>query len=317
MKIGVVANCFLDKSWEETCRLTKKAGLETIEPCAGGFDSKVHCDPIYLLKDNAALKKFKATAAKNGLEISSLDVHANPLHPQKSFADKHIADLEAAIELAGKIGTKSICTFAGLPGAGEDAVYPNWIIYPWPSYFGPSVIKWQWEERIVPFWKKMVKKAKKAGVKFAFELHPADAVYNTETFLKLREEIGAEEVGCTIDPGHFPFQGIDPIVCIKSIGGAILNVHAKEAKIEKTIANFTGLLDWKDMKKDFAKRSWNYRNVGYAEGTGFWGDLIYTLRLVGYDGALNIEHEDPLIAVEEGLTKAKDFLNNIILREKR
>lgn len=316
MKIGVVGNCFLDKTWEEACRLTREAGLEIIEPCAGGFDSKVHCDPAYLLKDTEALKRFKDTVTENGLAISSLDVHANPLHPQKSFADKHIADLEAAIELAGKIGIKSICTFAGLPGAGEDAVYPNWIIFPWPSYFGDG-IKWQWGKRILPFWKRMVKKAKKAGVKFAFEPHPADAVYNTETFLKLREEVGAEEIGCTIDPGHFPFQGIDPIVCIKSIGRAILNVHAKEAKIEKSIANFTGLLDWKDMEKDFTKRSWNYRNVGYAEGTGFWGDFIYTLRSVGYDGVLNIEHEDPLIAVSEGLKKANDFLSRIILRGKR
>lgn len=316
MKIGVVGNCFLDRSWEDACRLAKEVGLETIEPCAGGFDSKVHCNPAHLLKDKDALKKFKDTAKKNGLEINALDVHANPLHPQKQFADKHIADLEAAIELAGKIGTKSICTFAGLPGAGEDAVYPNWIVYPWPPYFGDG-IKWQWEEKIIPFWKKMVKKAQKFGVKFAFELHPADAVYNTETFLKLREEVGAEEIGCTIDPGHFPFQGIDPIVCIRSVGESIFNVHAKEGKINKPIADFTGFLDWKDMEKDFAKRSWNYRNVGYAEGTGFWGDLIYTLRLAGYDGALNIEHEDPLITVEEGLRKAKDFLSNIALRERR
>jgi len=317
MKIGVVTNCFLDRSWEQACKTSAEAGIEAIEVCAGGFDSKIHCNPAELLKDDDGLKKFKDTAEKNGLEISALSLHSNPLNPDRKVADKHIADIEAAIEFAGKAGIGVICGFAGLPGAGEDAKYPNWITYSWPYYFSVDVIKWQWEKKIVPFWKEMSKKARKANVKFAFELHPGDAVYSTETFLKLRDEVGAEEIGCTIDPGHFPFQGIDPIVCIKSVTGSIYNFHAKEGKIDKQKADFTGLLDWKDMAKDFNKRSWNYRNVGYAEGPKFWGDIIYTLRLAGYDGAISIEHEDPVIEVEEGLKKACEFLGNIILRNKR
>ena len=82
------------------------------------------------------------------------------MHPQSSFAESHIADIEAAIDLAGKTGIGIICGFAGLPGAGEDAKYPNWIIYSWPEYFGINVIKWQWEKKIVPFWKEMVKSKK-------------------------------------------------------------------------------------------------------------------------------------------------------------
>lgn len=317
MKIGVVGNCFLDRTWEEACRISKEAGLQAIEVCAGGFDNKVHCNPEELLKDSDKLKKFRDIAQKNGLEINALSAHANPLHPQKSFADNHIADLEAAVELAGKIGINTICGFAGLPGAGEDALYPNWITYSWPDYFSTSVVEWQWKEKIVPFWKSMVKKARKVGVRFAFELHPGDSVYNTETFLKLRDEVGAEEIGCTIDPGHFPFQGIDPIICIKSVKGSIYNFHAKDGKIDKQKADFTGLLDWKDMEKDFEKRSWNYRNVGYGEGVGFWADIIYTLKMIGYDGVLGIEHEDPMIEVEEGLRKANEFLSGIIFRSKK
>ena len=147
MKIGIVSNCFLDKSWEEACSISAKANIESIEVCAGGFDSKVHCNPAELLKDDDSLKKFKDIALKNGLEISALSVHANPLHPQKSFSEKHIADIEAAIDFAGKIGIGVICGFAGLPGAGEDAKYPNWIVYPWPEYFGINVIKWQWGKK--------------------------------------------------------------------------------------------------------------------------------------------------------------------------
>jgi hypothetical protein len=37
--------------------------------------------------------------------------------------------------------------------------------------------------------------------------------------------------------------------------------------------------------------------------------------MLGYDGVLSIEHEDSLRSPKEGLTKAADLLNNIVIRE--
>jgi sugar phosphate isomerase/epimerase len=37
--------------------------------------------------------------------------------------------------------------------------------------------------------------------------------------------------------------------------------------------------------------------------------------MFGYDNVLSIEHEDSLLSPEEGLTKAANFLNNIVIRE--
>ena len=45
-------------------------------------------------------------------------------------------------------------------------------------------------------------------------------------------------------------------------------------------------------------------------------DFISSIRLAGYDGVISIEHEDPLISVNEGLDKAIDFLNKIVLYQK-
>ena len=39
------------------------------------------------------------------------------------------------------------------------------------------------------------------------------------------------------------------------------------------------------------------------------------LRLIGYDGAVSIEHEDGLMSVREGLEKAIHFLQNILMQE--
>jgi sugar phosphate isomerase/epimerase len=243
MKIGAIDYCLPDMPWEELCDTFRNIGLEAIEVCAGALDGKMHCDPGILIRDDNLLEDFLKPLKKNNLEISTLSVHANPLHPQKAYADKHISDIKDVIALASKIGVEIITTFAGLPGAGEDAVYPNWIIYPWPEYFDQSVVHWQWEKKVIPFWTEMVKEAKKAKVKFAFELHPADIVYNTESFLRLKENVDADEIGCTIDPGHFPFQGIDTIAIIKKLGRYIYNFHVKDGVVKKDIADLNGVLD--------------------------------------------------------------------------
>jgi sugar phosphate isomerase/epimerase len=38
--------------------------------------------------------------------------------------------------------------------------------------------------------------------------------------------------------------------------------------------------------------------------------------MVGYDDVLSIEHEDSLMSVDQGLSKAAAFLNQIVIREK-
>jgi sugar phosphate isomerase/epimerase len=37
--------------------------------------------------------------------------------------------------------------------------------------------------------------------------------------------------------------------------------------------------------------------------------------MYGYDSVVSIEHEDSLLSPEEGLTKAANFLNSIVIRE--
>ena len=43
--------------------------------------------------------------------------------------------------------------------------------------------------------------------------------------------------------------------------------------------------------------------------------MISTLMLIGYDGAVSIEHEDGLMSPREGLEKAVAFLKEIIISE--
>ena len=314
MKLGVVGHVFKDKSWEEACRLAREAGLKAIEPGAGGFLKKNLCNPGQLLTNNDKLDKFKKTAEDNGLEISGLACHGNPLHPNEDIAKKHTKDLEEAIVLCQKLGVGVIICFAGCPGSSDNDKNPNWVTCPFPPYF-EETIKWQWEKKVIPFWKKMSKKGEKFGVKFAFEMHPGDVVYNPEVLLKLRKEVASEQIACNFDPSHLFWQGIDPITAINCLGDMIVNVHAKDTKINKSVVEFSGVNDWKNYS-EIAKRAWTFRVVGYGHGVEFWNDFIYTLRLRNYNGVISIENEDSLFSVEEGLKKAIDFLDKVLFFEK-
>jgi len=108
---------------------------------------------------------------------------------------------------------------------------------------------------------------------------------------------------------------MDPIICIRRLGDAIVHVHAKDSKVDKSVVDFRGANDWKHYG-EIAKRAWTFRTVGYGHGAQFWNDFVSALRLVGYDGVISIEHEDPLMSATEGLNKAIGFLNKVLLYEK-
>jgi len=75
-----------------------------------------------------------------------------------------------------------------------------------------------------------------------------------------------------------------------------------------------GVLDNKHYG-DVLHRSWVFRTCGYGHGPEFWKDFVSTLRCVGYDGVLSIEHEDGLMSVNEGFQKAVAFLKHVMLAE--
>ena len=88
----------------------------------------------------------------------------------------------------------------------------------------------------------------------------------------------------------------------------------KDCRVDPINTAFTGALDTKHYA-DVQKRSWVFRTVGYGHGRDFWAEFVSTLRAFGYDGVLSIEHEDGLMAIDEGFKKAVRFLQDIILKE--
>jgi DNA-(apurinic or apyrimidinic site) lyase len=95
---------------------------------------------------------------------------------------------------------------------------------------------------------------------------------------------------------------------------AIHHFHAKDTRVYEEQARTRGVLDTQPYA-DVADRSWSFRSVGYGHGESHWKDVVSTLQMVGYDGVLSIEHEDPLASPTEGLEKAVDVLQRAAFEE--
>ena len=101
---------------------------------------------------------------------------------------------------------------------------------------------------------------------------------------------------------------------IKALGKAIYFFHAKDTFIDGANTAVNGVLDTKNFTR-VNERSWLFRTVGYGHDAKVWKDIVSALRQVGYDDYLSIEHEDGLMSGEEGLSKAIQFLQDVMIFE--
>lgn len=316
MKVGVFNVVLGHMAFEDACAYLEKHGVEAIEIGCGGYPGKAHCDAAALLADDGKRQEFAETIKRHGLTISGLSSHGNMVHPVPEIARAFDEDLTNAVLLAEKLGVSVVNTFSGCPGGSKEDKSPNWITTPWPDDFSES-LSYQWEEVLIPYWKKKAAFAREHGVKFALEMHPGFSVYNTRSLLQLRAAVG-EEIGANLDPSHLLWQAMDPCAVIRTLGkeGAIYHFHAKDTKIDTYNTAVNGVLDTTHYS-DEINRSWIFRSVGYGQGLDFWKHVVSELRMAGYDGALSIEHEDSLMSGNEGLTKAIECLKSVILKEDR
>ncbi|MBE7053284.1 MAG: sugar phosphate isomerase/epimerase [Ruminococcaceae bacterium] len=311
MKLSVFSPVFNGNTLEEALMFLNKHGVKSIEMGTGGFPGTKHVNPDDYLNDDKKVDELLSLLKKYDVEICALSCHGNAIHPDKEIARKFHEDFEKTCKLAKKLGIETIITFSGCPGGSKEDKTPNWITCPWPKDFSVS-LDYQWNEVLIPYWKTASEFAKEYGIKkIAFELHPGFCVYNPETLLKLRSAVG-DIIGANLDPSHLFWQGIDINYAIRKLGDAIYHFHAKDTKIDDINTKTYGVLDTKTYA-DEINRSWIFRTVGYGHSYDVWKDIISSLRLVGYNGAISIEHEDTLMAPMEGLTKAIEFLKDVII----
>ena len=314
MKLGVFTVLFSNLSFEEMLDKVVASGLQAVEIGTGGYVGDAHCPLDELLEDEEKRKEYLKKISDRGLTISSFSCHNNPLSTDKEFAAKSQDTIIKSIKLASLCGVPVVTTFSGVAGDSEDAKSSNWPVAPWPSEFSETC-KWQWENKLIPYWKEVGKFAEEHNVKIALELHGGFLVHTPHTMLKLREAT-CDAIGANLDPSHMWWQGIDPVAAIRILGeaNAIHHFHAKDTYINQENVNRYGLLDMQSYG-DIKTRAWIFRSVGCGHGLEVWSDMMSTLRTYGYDFVVSIEHEDALMSIDEGFERAVANLQEVLIKD--
>ena len=132
-------------------------------------------------------------------------------------------------------------------------------------------------------------------------------MHDVESFFRLREACGGDPtIGFNLDPSHLFWMGADPIAVARALGGSVYHVPIKDVRIEKPAAINT-LLDGKGVL-EFANRSWNFAIPGYGHDERWWREFLVTLKMMGYNGTLSIEHEDYTMDTYAALGKTVQLL---------
>ncbi|MFB6173792.1 MAG: sugar phosphate isomerase/epimerase family protein [Halobacteriales archaeon] len=311
MDIGVLTVVLGDEPLEDTLEYLSGLGVGAVELGCGGFVGEDHLPRGEYLDDEDARAELLDLVGSYDLRISAISTHNNPLHPDEERRERAQRELREAIRLADQLGVENVCGFSGLPAGGPDDEVPNWVTAPWPTEHHEAH-QYQWEEVAIPAWSELAEHAADHGVNVCIEMHPNMLVYEPTGMVRLREETN-EYIGANFDPSHLFWQGIDITEAIRFLGDhdAIHHFHAKDTALYEANARVKGYLDTTPYTEE-PDRSWLFRSIGYGHGEEFWKDVVSTLRMVGYEDALSIEHEDSLTSGREGLEKAVDVLDRAV-----
>ncbi|NBZ89833.1 sugar phosphate isomerase/epimerase family protein [Stagnihabitans tardus] len=309
MKLGFVSDSLGGMPFDQMLDQAQRLGVSGVEVNTCGWSTAPHCDLPGLLASAEARAAFLRAFAERGLEIIALNANGNPLHPTDPAQGQGLRD---TIRLAGLLGVKTVCTMSGLPAGSSSDTMPNWVVSSWPPET-QSILRYQWEEKLLPFWTEIAALARTHGVeKIALELHGNQCVYNVPSLLKLRAAIGPV-IGANLDPSHLFWMGADPLVAAETLGPALAHVHAKDTLLNAPVQATTSLLENGSLM-DIPARSWSYITLGFGHGETWWRQFCYRLKMAGYDGWLSIEHEDVMLNSLEGLEKSVALLKGVMPR---
>jgi sugar phosphate isomerase/epimerase len=300
MRIGVFLVLFQNLPFEQALDKAVAAGVTAVEIGSGGYPGSHHCPVDELLESAEKRKGYLKAIHSRGLILSALSCHYEPLHPDKSLARESDEIFRKSVRLAEMLEVPAVNVLSGLPAGSPSDQMPNWVTCPWPGHF-TEILDYQWNQVGIPYFRGAAKFAEEHHVSIAVEMHPGMLIYNVETLLRMRAACGPA-LGCNFDPSHLWWNGVDPVAAIRQLGEAIVHVHGKDVYLDRYNISVNGCNDSKPYSQ-IPGRAWTFRSIGYGHGASVWKDILSTLRLIGYDHVVSIEHEDALMSTDEGLAK--------------
>jgi len=308
MQIGMITDSLPDTDFDGMIAVAARLEMDRLEFGCGNWSPAPHLALDAMLESAAARREFRARLADHGIAISALNCSGNPVHPGEA-GRRHDAVTRKTIRLAGLLDVDRVVMMSGCPGAPGDA-HPNWITTEWPPEVR-DILRWQWHEVLIPYWRGLVDFAGAHGVgRLCLELHGHQNVYNVAMLQQLREAVG-ESVGANLDPSHLMWMGADPIAAAHALGGAIYYVHAKDTRVNPVRAGVNGVIDTTPASAH-ESRAWNYVTLGHGHDEAWWRRFVDALAQAGYTGVLSIEHEDAAMSAVEGVEESVALLRRVL-----
>jgi len=236
-------------------------------------------------KDKAA--EARDGFAEAGIRISCLaGFYANHMDADPEVARRHFEHVRNCLVLAREMNVPVVAGFAGR-------------ILNEPLDKSLPMFKKIWSEH--------AKAAEDAGVKIAFENCPMGTFHSVfggnncictpDMWDKCFDAVPSEALGLEWDASHLVCQSIDPVANIRRYGNRIYHVHAKDAKLEREVADRYGIYHRGAVEHCFP-----------GLGDSDWGLIVKELLRTGYRGDLNIEgRHDTVFRNHEGGSQFEDW----------
>ena len=249
---------------EANVRFAKEEGFSNM---ILGATRRSTMDPTAL--SDQQIEMVKETLARYNMHVSAFQASQNHIAVDSEQRKRDNDYFVKIIELAGRLGIPYVGT-----ASGKDTSQP----------FEKQV------DEIVRVYNERYFPACQANhVRILWEPYPGgpNLAISPDGFEALFKGFGdSPYVGLQYDPSHLVWQMMDPVQTARDFVDRIYDVHLKDTEIRWDVLRRVGInpvnrAQW-----------WVYRLPGL--GSIDWAAFFSVLQRAGYQGAMSLEHEDPL-----------------------
>ena len=222
---------------------------------------------------DSQVENVRTTLRKSNMQVSALQVTQNHISPDSGQRAKENAYFVKAIELAGKLGVPYIGTASGRDSSKNFRQQVDEVVRVYTESYFPACER----NKVRILWEPWPE-----GPNLATSPVGYDALFKGFG--------NSPYVGLQYDPSHLVRQFMDPIQTTRDYVDRIYDVHLKDTEILWPVLRAGGI-------NPVNKASWwRYRIPGM--GSIKWSEFFSILQDAGYQGAMSIEHEDPLYGAD-------------------
>jgi sugar phosphate isomerase/epimerase len=215
------------------------------------------------------IESTKAVLAQHQMNVSAFQASQNHITADPARRKTENDHFVKIIELAGKMGVPHVGTCSGKDPDKKFQQQVDDIVRTYNEIYFPA--------------------CEKNKVRILWEPWPGGPNIATcpAGFEALFKGFGdSPYVGLQYDPSHLVWQMMDPIQTARDFVDKIYDVHLKDTEVRWDVLRRGGInpvngASW-----------WSYRLPGL--GSIQWNEFFSVLQRAGYQGAMSIEHEDPL-----------------------